>query len=79
MKISKQDYLALHDAIHAVLGQYPLAGNAYRSCGLSDMRFRWDLLHASKFDTSALYAAGLNDTHIDTALRQIIRHANLED
>lgn len=39
-----------------------------------DMRFRWDLLHASGGWqlTAPLYDSGLNDTHIDTALRSIV-------
>lgn len=36
------------------------------------MRYRWDVLHASRFDVCELYAQGLNDNHIDTALRSII-------
>ena len=45
----------------------------YKKQGLSDMRFRWDLLHAavsSSFICSDLYSY-LNDGHIDTALRKI--------
>lgn len=39
-----------------------------------DMRFRWDLLHASGGWqlTAPLYDAGLNDMHIDTVLRSIV-------
>ncbi len=39
-----------------------------------DQRFRWDLLHASGgWELVApLYDAGLNDSHIDTALRSIV-------
>lgn len=39
-----------------------------------DMRFRWDLLNAGGGwqVTSALYEAGHNDSHIDTALRSIV-------
>ncbi len=37
-----------------------------------DMRYRWDLLWASKFPTRELYDAGLNDGHIDTVLRSIV-------
>lgn len=39
-----------------------------------DMRYRWDLASAA-IGTSgicALYDEGLNDTHIDSALRQIV-------
>lgn len=37
-----------------------------------DKRYRWDLLAGSRFNTVAFYDAGLNDTHIDTALRSIV-------
>jgi len=40
------------------------------------MRERWDALFASGCPINALYAAGLNDDHIDTALRAISRMAN---
>ena len=36
------------------------------------MRYRWDTLYASKFPVHTLYHAGLNDQHIDTALRAIM-------
>lgn len=35
-------------------------------------RYRWDLLHASKFPISRLYSY-LNDSHIDRALRTIVK------
>lgn len=37
----------------------------------SPTRQRWDALWKSGFDTRKLYNAGLNDAHIDTALRRI--------
>jgi hypothetical protein len=40
-----------------------------------DKRFRWDLFYAATAGTSMisdLYAAGYNDTHLDTALRSIV-------
>lgn len=44
----------------------------YKVDGLSDMRFRWDCLHISRFDVCSLYAY-LNDSHIDTALKRIVK------
>ena len=46
----------------------------YSVNGLSAMRYRWDVLHHSGFDTGRLYREGLADSHIDTALRQILNH-----
>lgn len=37
-------------------------------------RARWDVLHYSGFPVRRLYDAGLQDPHIDTALRKILHH-----
>jgi hypothetical protein len=37
------------------------------------MRNRWDQLWRSQYPVKKLYDAGLNDNHIDTALRHIAR------
>ena len=73
MKMSPQDFNALHAAIAArfTLTDYVAIHERYRERQLSDQRFRWDMLHASEFDTAKLYASGLSDAHIDTALRKI--------
>lgn len=43
-------------------------------CRDVDQRYRWDLLHAAGWQCSAaLYADGLTDAHIDTALRAIVQ------
>ena len=63
MKMTQAQYQALRDAIEPLLPQY---GRAYGS-----MRHRWDLLWTSKFDVTPFYKTGLNDNHIDTALRKI--------
>jgi hypothetical protein len=73
MKMTPDHYNQLSAAIVAKLDSIP---NIWRNCrgqGLTPMRFRWDALHASKFDTNVLYKAGLNDDHIDTALRAICK------
>ena len=44
---------------------------AYQEAGLSDERYRWDLLLRSGMSTNVYYHNGLNDDHIDTALRNI--------
>ena len=68
MKMHRQDFIALQGTIHGYLATVDVATmrDGYRQRGLSDMRFRWDVLHASGFPTNALYYAGLNDDHIDT-------------
>lgn len=49
-------------------GAFPRADR----CRDVNKRFRWDVLYASKVDCRPFYDAGLNDEHIDTALRRII-------
>lgn len=39
----------------------------------ASMLQRWNTLHASGFPTKRLYDAGLDDDHIDTALRLMAR------
>ena len=63
MKIHPQDYIALRNAVLPFRAQ----GNPMT------MRDRWDMLWRSGFDIAPLYRAGLNDDHIDTALRRIVK------
>ncbi len=55
------------------------ASEYYASLGRGEMRFRWDVLHASKWFTGEnmkhVYdVLGCNDTHVDSALKAIIRN-----
>jgi len=71
MKISKEDYESLKQAI---LPQHsPDMHGKYRCFGLSDERYRWDLLWISGFKANILYDKSLHDGHIDTALRKILK------
>ena len=63
MKMSPGDFASLKAAVT------PHMASADPSH--SPMRQRWDAMHKSGFDTRPLYKAGLNDDHIDTALRKI--------
>jgi hypothetical protein len=78
MKMKPEHYTILEQAIRPVLNTYPHIHEDYQLKGLSDMRYRWDLLYISKLKigdgvgTSGLpLYAYLNDTHIDTALKAI--------
>lgn len=64
MKMSSGDFAKLSAAVAP-----HLASTADPSH--SPMRQRWDAMHKSGYDTRPLYKAGLNDDHIDTALRKI--------
>jgi hypothetical protein len=82
MKISKAHYETMKAAVDQVILAAPKAEESYRSHGLSPMRFRWDCLRSAVIDgkpgiqwlCDTLYPAGLNDDHIDTALRRILEH-----
>lgn len=82
MKMSDEHYKLVEDACTSVLHFAHDAKQRYKDDGLSDKRFRWDVLHASTingkksmyFITDELYPY-LNDTHIDTALRKMFGHA----
>jgi hypothetical protein len=75
------------DKTHAKLRRMKMSGTLFAdlrsaieaSGGLvqgASMRNRWDALWRSGFPTQRLYAAGLNDDHIDTALRLIATLSN---
>ena len=78
MKITAQDYKILETHVISAMAVLPTLAE-YREKGLSDKRWRWDLLWRSglKIGDSVGMPGDLNlydycnDTHIDTALRKI--------
>jgi hypothetical protein len=80
VKMSQERYAQLCDGLAKLAAKKPDARKNYALCGLSEMRFRWDALYSLKstipsdFCTFAsdCYEEGLNDTHIDTALRRAV-------
>ena len=78
MKISDKLYDKLDRYIKIVLHSRPNAAEQYKAAGLLDERFRWDMFSAANEIASwdnlgrVLYASGLNDKHIDSALRRIV-------
>jgi len=80
MKMKEKHFVQLKTAINSLKLTTSMeeVHNEYIAAGLSDMRFRWDLLHLSKLcpgyghnDSDWPVYDYLNDTHIDTALRKI--------
>lgn len=71
MKMQPVHLAALSESISATVARHPDAADGYRANGATHMRYRWDVLHASRHDTAPLYRY-LTDAHIDTALRQIL-------
>lgn len=67
LKITQVDFDALRDALEPIVQATPNLYEQYKEKGYSDMRYNWDVLRASKFNTSRLYDY-LNDAHINSAL-----------
>ena len=74
MKIKPEHFEKLKTDCLQVMHDNPDAKEEYKVAGLSEKRFRWDLLYAAKLSPwicDNLYSY-LNDEHIDTALRKIV-------
>lgn len=77
MKMTNDDYQEMIAALRAVSGT-DIYERYYQSCGLSDKRYRWDMLYNAGLLDFVInqYAAGLDDSHIDSALRKYFSYAN---
>ncbi len=83
MKMNKQTFAKLEQAINETIKDRTIGTtieaiiDLYKKGDLSPERFRWDLLHCAAnsgaIDYHSLYIGGLNDNHIDTALRAITK------
>lgn len=76
MKITKEHFDFLQTACKQVIERNPNMKQEYNDAGLSAMRYRWDICHKANilgFICDVLYKY-LNDTHIDTALRNIVSY-----
>ena len=74
MKMTQEDFNTLKGFIQPLHTQERY--QEYKSKGLTDMRYRWDLLWSSKPNWPNIHwlvdtFKELNDSHIDTALRKI--------
>lgn len=81
MKITKEHYAYIKRAIECALVDKPLDAleARYRLEGLSPLRYRFDCLYAARLSTwlcDNVYAYA-DDTHIDTALRAVMREMGL--
>jgi len=79
MKLSVEDYNKLKTALDNIVNNHlhEILEHKAKKLGKDvDMRFRWDLLHASKFDVRYMYDY-LNDNHIDTALTHYVKNNSL--
>jgi len=74
MKISSEDFAILKGIIEPIMKEIPF--KKYAAEGFSPKRYRWDLFWIAQRRSNlqlgcSLYEKGLNDDHIDTALRKI--------
>lgn len=77
MKISPEHLEHMEKEINKVRAANPDSEQYYRSQELTPKRYRWDCMYAaglSRWVCDELYPIGVNDTHIDTALRSIFNH-----
>lgn len=72
MKMRPEHYQTLRAGVRAVLDRNPNYRENYTGRGWSDTRLVFDAFHASKPDYKVLYDY-LTDSHIETALRSILR------
>lgn len=82
MKMQRDHYEYLKRAIacHLENRDAPSIITYYKRDGLTPKRFRWDCTHGAKLSTwicDNLYGY-LDDTHIDTALRSIMKDIHLD-
>lgn len=82
MKMTTERYTFLRDAVLELAKDRPLAAASYSVDGLTAERFRWDVLWCLRKQNDGLrsfvsdcYDDGMNDTHIDTALRRAVGEA----
>lgn len=74
MKMTKEHYDHIKSQIESLDREQVLAHKRLKLGNDVNKRFRWDLFNAAKlynFASSTLYDY-LNDTHIDTALKQVV-------
>ena len=74
MKITKEDFKKIQDGCNKILAKNPDAAARYQAAGLSEMRFRWDVVRAAgliPFFCDVIYKYA-DDTHINTALKKAI-------
>ncbi len=80
MKIKPEHFAILEEACNKVIEDNPtITEETYTTQGLTNKRFRWDVLYAAKINNESssrwicdnLYSY-MDDTHIDTALRKIL-------
>lgn len=84
LKMKREHYNLLLERFRPVTADISKALDKYRDAGASRQRFRWDVLHASGLRAGQAHNDSewpvydyLDDTHIDNALRHVMRELGL--
>ncbi|KKN02467.1 hypothetical protein LCGC14_1117440 [marine sediment metagenome] len=77
MKMKPKEFGLLADSIDGVLSKTSLKIIIEHRQNISYVKdqfvaFCWSIFHVSKLDYNLFYKAGLNDSHIETALKRIL-------
>ena len=77
MKMTNELFDKLSDAIDGVMSKHSLKVIMEHRRNVKFVKsqfisFCWSMFYASKFDCKELYASGLHDGHIETALKRIL-------
>ncbi len=77
MKIQDASYNDLKDAIGGVIARFGLDKIQRHRDNIDYVKsqfisFCWSVLHASHYDCNILYKQGLDDSHIETAIKHIL-------
>ncbi len=75
MKMNADTFATIQSCLISIQELYPNSIANYKKAGKSVQQWRWDLYHAAcdrnLIDPMLVYREGLNDAHVDTALRSI--------
>ena len=71
MTTARYDDVAL--AMRRIVDAHPNLVALCKAHGFSDERIAWDIFWSTRYPIKSLYADGLNDSHISTALLRIIK------
>ncbi len=77
MKMTKETFGKLCDSIDVVLSAHSLKTITDHRANVKFVKnqfvsFCWSIFYASEFDCKQLYDVGLDDSHIETALKRIL-------
>ena len=73
MKMTTERYDDVALAMRRIVDAYPNLVALCKAHGFSKKRIAWVIFWSTRYPIESLYADGLNDSHISTALLRIIK------